>query len=252
MRALLSAALLVTACASSPADDAAEVSDGKGDRAAGSRFDEVDPTHSTLTFRRYINAALDLLDREDAELAGLTLWSIEAGYVQIDELRDLTCADFQRVRADLPDAGLAPDDYTRLRTRGSDVAAAIEDELAGYMWSSRIYVARGQTVRRLAATLVHEVNHVINRSEVGYYDDLPTSAFIHEYRAFDAERVIDPAAYEGVDLVDYVLTTYELDRAQMDPAVLAQPLTPRLLPDAEAWRARRVQDDVETVPPACE
>jgi hypothetical protein len=90
----------------------------------------------------------------------------------------------------------------------------------------------------LAATLVHEVNHVINRSEVGYYDDLPTSAFLHEYRAFHAERLFDPSFYEGVDLVDYVVTQYELDRGKIAPAILASPLTPRLVPDSDAWRAR--------------
>lgn len=252
MRRLLALVLLSGACTAMPGDevDADEI-DGKGDRAGGSRFDEVDPTHSTLTFRRYIDKALDALEAHDAELARLTLVSIEAGYVKIDELRDLTCADFERVRADLPDAGLTPEDRARLHERGSEVAAAIESELDGYMWSNRIYVSRGQTPLRLAATLVHEVNHVINRSEVGYYDDLPTSAFLHEYRSFYAESLFDPAYYEGVDLADYVITNYELDRDKIHPEVLANPLTPRLLPDMRAWRDRRVSADVEQLPAVC-
>jgi hypothetical protein len=240
------------ACSSEPTvDETGDVVDGKGDRAGGSRFDEVDPTHSTLTFRRYVNKALDELARHDSELADLTLASIEAGHVRIDELRDLTCADFERVRADLPDAGLQPSDRDRLHDRGSPVAAAIEDALDGYMWSNRIYVSRGQTPLRLAATLVHEVNHVINRSEVGYYDDLPTSAFLHEYRAFHTERMFDPDEYAGVDLVDFVLTTYELDRARVPAAVLAQPLTPLLLPTPQAWRERRVDLDIDELPDVC-
>ena len=99
---------------------------------------------------------------------------------------------------------------------------------------------------RLAATLVHEVNHVINRSEVGYYDDLPTSAFIHEYRAFYAEALFDPEEYEGIDLVDYVIENYELDRIEDPRQILANPLTPRLLPDAAAWRARNVASNPPT------
>ena len=253
MSRVLWLSLALAACAATPGDELDEggTSDGKGDRAGGSRFDEVDPTYSTVTFRRYIGKALDLLAAHDSELARLTLRSIEAGLVKIDELRDLTCADFERVRADLPDAGLEPEDRDRLHARGSSVAAAIENELDGYMWSNRIYVSRGQTALRLAATLVHEVNHVINRSEVGYYDDLPTSAFIHEYRSFYAESLFDPEEYAGVDLVDYVITNYELDRSKIRASVLATPLTPKLLPDDRAWRARRVGADVEVLPTVC-
>jgi len=245
--------LVLAACTAAPGEewDEGGGSDGKGDRAGGSRFDEVDPSHSTVTFRKYIGKALDLLEEHDSELAQLTLQSIEAGLVKIDELRDLTCADFERVRADLPDAGLEPEDRALLHKRGSAVAAAIENELDGYMWSNRIYVSRGQSALRLAATLVHEVNHVINRSEVGYYDDLPTSAFIHEYRSFYAESLFDPEEYAGVDLVDYVITNYELDRSKIRASVLATPLSPRLLPDDRAWRARRVGADVENLPAVC-
>jgi len=246
--------VLTAACSASP--DGPEEEDfvtdgGKGDDATERHFVEVDPTHSTYTFRRSISRALNKLAAHDSELAHLTLKSIEDGLVLIDDLRDLTCADFERVRADLPDAGLTPEDRATLHDRGSDAAAAIEAELDGYMWSNRIYVARGQTTLRLAATLVHEVNHVLNRSEVGYYDDLPTSAFLHEYRSFYAESLFDPAEYEGVDIVDYVIENYELDRSKIPAAILANPLSPRLLPDAEGWEIRKPLDDVEDVPEAC-
>lgn len=223
------------ACAAPAADDATdETPDDKGDRgtASGGRFTEVDPTHSSKAFRTYIGKALDVLAADDSQLAQLTLRSISAGYVKIDELADLTCADEIRARKDVPEGKL-------------------EDQLDGYMWSNRIYVARGQTAKRLAATLIHEVNHVVNRSEVGYYDDLPTSAFIHEYRAFYAEAQFDPDEYAGIDLVDYVITSYELDRTKIRASVLAHPLTPQLLPTAAAWRARNVTADRETVPAAC-
>lgn len=243
------ASLLATlvACATAPVDDDSGAS-GKDDRGTSNRFIEVDATHTNTTFRTYIHKALDKLAADNGELARLTLASIRAGYVRIDELADLTCADFERVRKDLPELRLAQTDYMKLKNRGSDVTAAIAGEIDGYMWSNRIYVSRGQDPQRLAATLVHEVNHVLNRSEVGYYDDLPTSAFLHEYRAFHAERTFDPGYYEGVDLVDYVITEYELDRSKIPAAVLASPLTPRLLPDAAAWRDRAVDRDPEDPP----
>lgn len=233
----------LVACAAPSAEDDDGGLGGKDDRGTSARFVEVDPTHTNATFRAYIHKALDKLVAHDSDLAQLTADSIRAGKVRIDELADLTCADFERVRKDLPDLGLTAADFALLKRRGSEVTAAIAGEIDGYMWSNRIYVSRGQDAQRLAATLVHEVNHVINRSEVGYYDDLPTSAFLHEYRAFHAERMFDPDSYDGTDLVDYVLTEYELDRSKIAQSILTTPLTPRLLPDGDAWRARAVDAD---------
>ena len=55
--------------------------------------------------------------------------------------------------------------------------------------------------------------------------------------------MFDPEYYADTDLVDYVLTEYELDRTKIAQAILTSPLTPRLLPDADAWRERAVDAD---------
>ena len=244
--------LLLTAlgCTDATVDEDDVGFGGKDDRDAAG-FSEVDATHSTLTFRRYLESAIRRLERHPSELAQLTARAIRDRRVHLDELVDLTCWDFERARADLPAAGLTSADYHRLHDRGSSVAKALTDELDGYMWSNRIYVSRGQATNRLAATLVHEVNHVINRSEVGYYDDLPTSAFLHEYRAFYSESLFDPEEYAGIDLVDHVIENYELDRSKIPAAVLREPLSPLLLPDAAAWQARRIQDDERDLDADC-
>lgn len=242
--------LLLAACATDAVDD--NVDDGgKGDRGGAAGFSEVDPTHSSVAFRRYVNNAITLLEQDSSDLAKLTAKAIRDRRVHIDELVDLTCWDFERTRKDLPDAHFVPADYHHLHDRGSPIAKQLTDELDGYMWSNRIYVSRGQTAKRLAATLIHEVNHVINRSEVGYYDNLPTSAFVHEYRAFYVESQFDPKEYAGVDLVTYVIDNYELDRSKIPAATLHAPLTPLLIPDAAAWTARRVQDDVRDIDAEC-
>jgi hypothetical protein len=242
MRAPWTLALLLTVGCTDPVGDDDLLDDGKSDGAGG--FSEVDPEHSNVTFRRYIEAAVRLLERNDSELAQLTAESIRERRVLIDELIDLTCWDFDRARKDLPDAGLVPDDWFTLQAPGSDAAKKLTENLDGYMWSNRIYVARGLTVKRLASTIIHEVNHVINRSEVGYYDNLPTSGFVHEYRSFAMEAQFDPAEYEGIDLVDFVIENYELDRDKIDPGVLKEPLSPTLIPDEAAWDARDVAADV--------
>lgn len=246
MRALLATCLALGACAASTGDDADDGAGGKADGSAR-RFTEVDPAHSSSSFRRYVRDALDQLAANDSQLARLTLASIENGNVQIDELSDLTCPDFMRVLRDSPDLRYTVADWPKLHDANSALLEALTNDIDGYMWSNRIYISRGQRAKHLAATFVHEVNHVINHSDLTYYDDLPTSGFREEYRAFDAERRFDPEMFEGADLVDYVITEYEFDRAKIDPAVLAAPITPRLLPSAAAWRDRDVGSDVEDV-----
>jgi hypothetical protein len=242
MRPSVLAVVLAAACAVPPDGDV-ESAEGKEDRGGGPAFLEVDATRSSAGFRRYVGGALAHLEAHPAPIARLTARSIREGRVRVDEIADLTCWDFSRLLDDLGGVDLEPADWQDLRDGDGAVEATVAAGIDGFMWSNRIYVARGLSTRRLAATLVHEVNHVINRSEHGYYDDLPTSAFLHEYRAFHAERLVDPASYEDLDLVEHVIELYELDGALIPEAILADPLTPRLLPDASAWRERRVEDD---------
>jgi hypothetical protein len=228
-----------------PDDDLQDDDVGKGDVSGLPGFVEVDADHSSASFRRYVGRALVILRDHDTQIGRLTYDAIKTGRVRIDELADLTCWDFSRVRRDMDEEGvhLTAEDFSRLHDRDSPVLAAVSSSLDGYMWGNRIYVSRGQTSHELAVTLVHEVNHVLNRSEVGYYDDLPSSAFREEYRAFHAERSFAPENYEGVDLVDYVITLYDLDRTKIAASLLGHPVTPRILPTANAWRARDVERD---------
>lgn len=238
------------ACASeTPVDEEMDTVDGKADGAT--TFKEVNSTHSSATFRRYIERALVYLERSTDPIGPLTAKSIRAGRVKVDELADLTCWDFDRVRKDLPAEGLDSSDYFKLQVAGNAPLISISNAIEGYMWSNRVYVARNLPVARLAAVLAHEVNHVINRSEVGYYDNLPTSAFVHEYRAFHVEALIDPATFADVNLTDYVVDTYELKRSAIAPELLRQPLTERLLPDTAAWNERRVSADPKDIEADC-
>jgi hypothetical protein len=243
---LLAVGVASAGCVAPQADEGdADDADGKADSSTH-HFTEVDGGHTSSSFRRYIHNALDELAAAHTQLANMTLSSIEAGRVHIDELVDLTCPDFVRVLHDSPDLPYTVADYPHLHDHPSKVADAITAELDGYMWSNRIYVGRGQRAHHLASTLVHEVNHVVNASEQHYYDDLPSSEFREEYRAFYVEGQFDPDMFAGVDLADYVITEYELDRSKIHAALLANPLTPTLLPTLAAWRARDVTADVET------
>jgi hypothetical protein len=252
-RLCLPIVVLSFACGGDAADPGGLTGDGDDKEDRGGTlpwFVEVDASHSSANFRDYVGRAVRMLEKDETEIARLTAGAIRTGKVRIDELVDMTCWDFERARKDVT-TPLASTDYPRLRQPNSAVARAVTSELDGYMWQNRIYVSRGQTTRALAGTLIHEVNHVINRSEVGYWDDVPTSGFLEEYRAFYAERLFDPEAYEGVDLVDHVIELYDLDRAALPAEILADPLTERLLPDDAAWRERNLAGDVPDVDADC-
>ena len=136
-------------------------------RAQLPSFQEVKPLNSSKEFRAYVDKALAVLKATNTPLAQGTWRYITSGKVKIDEVTDLTRADYIRTRKDLLKwtTALKPDAYETLSNKKSPASKALDRLLNGYMWDDRIYVARGLTPRKLASTLVHEVNHVINKSE---------------------------------------------------------------------------------------
>lgn len=209
----LAASLLATACA----DDTIEAAgapaseDLKGDHAIARpfTFHPIDPRHAPSgSARTTLVAALGALDRiaregtstRQKKLAGETLARIQAGDVLIGSLDDARGTDLWHMCKDLEDQRACP-----TSTPPSDptwagnaaLFAALRADLDGYTWGNRLYFNFAVTVlpEALATTLVHEVDHALNRSECWYYEDYfahvvdPTLAFLEEYRAFVAECV---------------------------------------------------------------
>jgi hypothetical protein len=208
-------------------------------------YREVNARRSSPEFRSYIGAALEYLKDHPTRIGRLTFESIRDGYVRVDELRDLTSWDFWRVSRSLARWGieLRNDDYFLLRRPQSGVARRIESVIDANVWGNRIYVARGFGREDLANSLVHEVNHVLNDVDRDYYDRWPVNAFLHEYRAFFAEKMFDPSRYEGVHLAGYVIDIYGFKRSEIPESVLEQPLTGLLFPTGDAWSDRDVESD---------
>ena len=88
-----------------------------------------------------------------------------------------------------------------------EIRETIFGELDGYQWGNRLYFTLPDDIdpKELAATLVHEVNHVLNRSECSYYKDFnshkvhETFAFVEEFRAFYAECWLRRGAEANVE-----------------------------------------------------
>lgn len=160
----------------------------------------------TAAQRVVLQAALGKLDRVAARgvspvrraLAAETLARIEAGDVRLGSVgsalgidRFHMCKDFAMPAC----RGPAPADDDTTWTGDAALGRKLEDELDGYQWGNRIYFTiSGETdPDDLAKTLVHEVNHVANRSECSYYADVAEhvmdgdKAFLEEFRAYVAE-----------------------------------------------------------------
>jgi hypothetical protein len=133
------------------------------------------------------------------------------------------------------------------RTWSGDAALAkkLEDDLAGYQWGNRMYftLSSATDVDELAATLVHEVVHVANRSECSYYSVIETHAldhdraYVEEYRSFLSEcyfneedaKVDTCSTYATGRVGEYgfhakisrILPSGSIDRKQLTELVLA-------------------------------
>ncbi len=195
-------------------------------------FVEVKPERSSKEFRAYVDRAIAVLKADKSPLAQATYRYIATGKVKIDEVTDLTRADYLRTRKDLSKwtKALTPDAYGTLSNPKSPASKALDRLLNGYMWDERIYVARGLSPKQLASTLVHEVNHFVNKSEENYRG--PTQALIEEYRAFYVEALfagekMTPskcAALKAEVASDYGFTKAQLGRIpDVPPGLLIPP-----------------------------
>jgi len=138
------------------------------------------------------------------------------------------CMDYLDVNA----CGVLPSDPAWSGT--PDLKKLLLENLDGYQWGNRLYFAFPETPEPavLAITLVHEVNHALNRSECSYYRDLntheldPTLSFVEEYRAFIAECAYRRGRNATADRCDTWAHTELVDRGYDTNADLSLVLDP--------------------------
>ena len=183
------------------------------------RFFEVDPKHTNVEFQTLMGRALDVLKKNPTSVSQRAHRAITRGEVKVDLLSDLTREDFRRVRKTLAGWGFSiPDEaYATLHDRRTRASRAITQNMRGYQWDNRIYVDGGLGPTALARVLVHEVNHVLNKSEEHYRGD--KSALREEYRAALAERLFDGdtmTAKKCLALKKAIIALYGLSKASPD------------------------------------
>ena len=201
-RACIAALLTTLACACSAADPTAEAEDDL--KARSYAYVDTHPeTPLGAMARDKIQAALAKIERVAKRgesplrraLAAETLARVESGDVQLGSIagargidRWHMCKDYALHACDGPPP--SPDDRT---WRGDDeVDRKLDSALAGYMWGNRLYftLKRSTDPNELAATLVHEINHVANRSECHYYRNIDTHEVEPDLAFVDARRCL--------------------------------------------------------------
>ncbi|HIA00595.1 MAG TPA: hypothetical protein EYN66_01560 [Myxococcales bacterium] len=155
--------------------------------------------NSSSPVEKALDVLADLAQNGQTELqralAGETLARIQAKEVLIDQVANARGVDLWHMCKDITpnDCGDRPEESSWSGTPA--MRRTIVDNLDGYQWGNRLYFTLTEDTdpRNLAATLVHEVNHVLNRSECNYYQDFDTHevdqtrAFVEEFRAFYSE-----------------------------------------------------------------
>lgn len=242
-------------------------------------FVDVNPDAPlSATAKKKIQGALAKLDRVAKHgksplrraLAAETLARIEAGDVELGSIAGARGIDKWHMCKDYAQpacAGAPPAADDRTWVGDEKLGPFLERELDGYQWGNRLYftLQSSTDVDVLAVTLVHEVNHVLNRSECSYYEDLDAHdvdddlAFVEEYRAFLSEcyfakdtsatiETCNASAFARVSEYGFTLDlTHVLPGGSDDPEDLATLIVDaektdeapfgRLVPHEEDWPA---------------
>lgn len=224
-----------------------------------------------------IQAALGKLDRVAKRgesplrraLAAETLARVESGQVMLGSIAGARGIDRWHMCKDYKlDAckGAPPAADDRTWRGDAEVERVLDRDLAGYMWGNRLYFTlhKATDPNELASTLVHEINHVANRSECHYYANIethdvePDLAFVEEYRAFFSEcyfthdttaspevcsgYAFDAASTYGLAFdLKRVLPSHSGDPLDLAKAIVKSEEGPapfgRLVPRASTWPA---------------
>jgi len=276
--------VLLVACGQDPAQEPVTAVDstegsGKTDAVGGAdtRLDQALQQALVLLAKKAEGGG----EAQTARLARATHQRLRAGDVQVLSLQALTADDYQRVRREFqlshPDAYTFPEDHEAF-VAGSAETEFVLSRYDGWMWAERVYLDVGSlgssAAEELASTLVHETNHVLNRSEENYYVyvagadrdcsilDLaarlvvdPAKALREEYRAFYAEYVFsdrfsreinEQAGLSGAfraaeKRIRSTLAAHVRDLYGIAPRVglRADVSEDHLIPTPENWRATR-------------
>lgn len=195
------------------------------------------PLNSQLQL--WLKRPLELLKNASHPLGPMTYQSLCQGKAEVGTLADILEQDYLHILNDFKiyktNTWLRGKHFQALSKGDSKTLHELERHIDGYMWDNRLYISAKETPQLMAQTLVHEVNHVLNRSELHYYDS-HASAFREEVRAFKAEEMFrlgrELTPKEMQKIKGRVLKDYGLTVANQGRDVMIDGL---LLPNEKHW-----------------
>jgi len=119
--------------------------------------------------------------------------------------------------ADLTAFGSTPEEqFRRLKNGETRGMKSVHEQLYGYMWDEKIYIASNMTQKGTLETLAHEVRHVLRKAHLRNFNDQRVTC-VEEHEAAKAEALVHKAALtpeEDRALLDRVQELYELDKLE--------------------------------------
>lgn len=225
---ILATSLAVAGCGTGTV---VEVAEQGGSQTTSSKADRGSADDS---FELAFDVLRDLAENGETELqralAGETLARIEAGDVWIGPLSEARGLDLWHMCQDAMPGECGDVPAADSEWQDAELIQVVGAELDGYMWGDRLYftVSESTDPRELAATLVHEVNHVLNRSECSYYSDIEAHtldhelAYVEEYRAFLTECFLNGGAQATVEgCSDWAHSTLDEREYGLEPDISA-------------------------------
>lgn len=119
--------------------------------------------------------------------------------------------------ADLSAFGSTPEEqFRRLKNGETKGMKSVHEQLYGYMWDEKIYIASNMTQKGTLETLAHEVRHVLRKAHLRNFNDQRVTC-VEEHEAARAEALVHKSALtpeEDRALLDRVRELYELDKIE--------------------------------------
>ena len=156
-----------------------------------------------------------------------TFEALENGTILLDTLDNLTVSDCRQLVEENPRqwSGVVAADECVERANGrARVPAKILSTVSGYQHENRIYVRRTPKIAEAAATVVHETNHVANRTHERYGS--AHEILEEEYRAYYVTLLYTDGRAPGAGYLGW-LKRWIVEQYALDIAPASIPDVPR-------------------------
>lgn len=173
----------------------------RADEAAPTTFlgveastDEADAARVDEAHRHaFLGDVLAILENSHSPIAANTIRALQSGAVHLDTLDRMTVEDCVQLLVENPKpwAGIASAEQCGSNPGLARVPAPVLQRVSGFQNENRIYVNPARSPKDMAATVVHEMNHVVNHS--GEHYGTQAEIFAEEYRAYFVAQQFEDA-----------------------------------------------------------